>query len=115
MIPRMALRFHEHILRGELDSRTRGRMTRRVCLARVAEQVGNLALRLDRCGRSADSYRIEVTLTDDFLGQLPDGADQFPASMRDGLRHLSPVKKTSLPRHVAGQACGRIGCGLKTT
>ena len=33
----MAWRIHEHILRGELDNRTRGRVTGKVWLAGVAE------------------------------------------------------------------------------
>ena len=33
----MAWRFHEHILRGELDNRTRGRVTGRIWLAGVVE------------------------------------------------------------------------------
>jgi len=33
--PRMSWRFHEHILRGELDNRTRGRVTGRIWLAGV--------------------------------------------------------------------------------
>lgn len=35
--PRMSWRFHEHILRGELDNRTRGRVRGRIWLAGVEE------------------------------------------------------------------------------
>jgi len=35
--PQMAWRFHEHILRGELDNTVRGRVTGRIWLAGIAE------------------------------------------------------------------------------
>ena len=35
--PGMSWRFHEHILRGELDNRSRGRVTGRIWLAGVEE------------------------------------------------------------------------------
>ena len=44
----MAWRFHEHILRGELDNRTRGRVTGRIWLADVEE-----SLALDLTGNCA--------------------------------------------------------------